>query len=243
MSHFARGATVICLFGLMGLGAAAQDKPKIWEGIYTDAQADRGKAVFDVRCAHCHGDDLVGGDGPSLIGASFIRSWASRYVDRLFKKVQTRMPADDPTLATDKEKLDIVTYLLRMNGFPAGKNELPLDTEYLSTIQIVGRNGPEPAPSGAMVEVMGCLAKVGDDYKLTSATDPAVSTMDDPEADERAAAKRPLGNATVSLLDVFPKPDADLGHKMLAKGLLIRVNDRVSLNVLHLGLVGAMCTP
>ena len=112
----------------------------------------------------------------------------------------------------------------------------------LATIQIVGKNGPEPAPAGAMVEVMGCLTGDGKDWKLTNATEPAVTTMDDPEADAKAATKHPLGKETVGLLDVFPSPAPHKGHKMLAKGLLIRHNG-ISLNVLHLGLVGTTCAP
>jgi hypothetical protein len=241
MPHF----PLIALASLLlcsGIALSAQELPKIWEGVYTSAQAERGKHYYEERCASCHGSDLSGGDGPALIGGSFNRSWASRYLDRLFVKLRDRMPADDVLSLDEKEKIDVLAYLLEHNGFPAGKQELALDLDHLSTIQIVGKNGPEPAPAGAMVEVMGCLTGDGKDWKLTNATEPAVTTMDDPEADAKAAAKHPLGTGTVGLLDVFPSPAPHKGHKMLAKGLLIR-NDGISLNVLHLGLVGTTCAP
>lgn len=222
---------------------AGQDKvPTLWEGVYTQAQALRGMQVFEERCAICHGSDLTGGDGPELVGGTFAVNWSSRYLDRLFVKVRDRMPPDDARSTTEQEKLDILAYVLERNGFPAGTAELVPDLERLASIQIVGKDGPKPPPTGAMVEVMGCLAGDGKAWTLTNATAPVVSTLDDPAADANAAAKHPLGNDTVTLLDVFPNPAQHKGHKMLAKGLLIR-NNGMALNVLHLGLVGTTCTP
>lgn len=242
-----RIATVVALPAVLlvsSLVVAGQEKPakNIWDGVFTQAQVDHGKHVFEEHCATCHGPDLTGADGPSLVGGNFGRNWGSRYLDRLFKKIQTRMPADDVQSVSDKDKVDIVAFMLASNGFPAGKQDLPLSTDVLGSIQIVGRNGPEPAPAGAMVEILGCLTGEGKEWKLTNATEPAVSTMDDPEADAIAAAKRSLGKETVALLDIFPSPAEHKGHKMLAKGLLIR-NNGLALNVLHLGLVGTTCAP
>jgi S-disulfanyl-L-cysteine oxidoreductase SoxD len=243
MPRFQRFAVLTAALLCSGIVLAGQEKlPKIWDGVYTAAQAMRGKHIYEERCSSCHGSDLTGGDGPALIGGTFSRSWSSRHLDRLFVKLRDRMPADDVQAVSDKDKVDVLAYLLENNGFPAGTQELPLDPEYLSTIQIVGKNGPEPAPAGAMVQVMGCLTGDGKNWKLTNATEPVVSTMDDPEADAKAAAKHPLGTNTVGLLDVFPNPGDHKGHKMLAKGLLIR-NDGIALNVLHLGMIAATCVP
>ena len=235
------GACAVALV-LSGIVVAGQEKPTIWTGVFTQAQADHGRRLFDDHCAVCHGTNLNGGDGPSLIGGDFNRGWYSHHLDRLFKKVQTRMPVGDVAAVPDKDKVDIIAYILQRYGFPVGAKELTLDLNVLSAIQIVGPNGPEPPPSGALVEVTGCLTGEGKEWTLTNATEPAVSTMDDPAADAIAAAKRPLGKETVRLLDVFPNSYAaeHQGHKMLAKGLLIR-NSTLSLSVMHLGVVGTAC--
>lgn len=196
--------------------------------------------MFNTRCAHCHDENLTGGDGPALVGAHFSRNWGSRTVNRLFMKIRDRMPPGEVFVATDKEKLDIVTYLLTMNGFPMGSKELTADPDLLNSLLIVGKNGPEPAPTGAMVEVVGCLVIQGADYVLTPATTPVVSTMDDPAGDAKAF-KGPLGTATVKMLDIFPKPDALKGHTLMAKGLLIRKGAEMSLNVLALEQVSPTC--
>lgn len=220
---------------------AQAELPKIWTGIYTEAQANRGRDVFNNRCAHCHDEHLTGGDGPSLVAAHFNRNWGSRTVERLFKKIKDRMPPGEVFIATDQEKLDITSYLLMMNGFPAGPKDLPMDMPELSAILIVGKEGPQPAPTGAMVEVLGCLLAEGSDYAIGNATEPVVSTMDDPAADATAAQTRSLGSGKVTLLDVYPKPDAHKGHKMLAKGLLIRNGASLRLNVLAIDMVSETC--
>ena len=242
----------LALYGaLLGIGlsdasravvrAAPQGKG-IWDGVYTEAQATRGKVAFDAQCAFCHGDDLGGDEGPALVGVHFERNWGSRSLDGLFKKIQGTMPPSEARLVTDKEKIDIVAFVLEANGFPAGAEDLPLDPAVLAGIQIVGKDGPLPARSGALVEVIGCLTAHENSWMLTHSTDPIVSTMDDPAKDAREAASRPLGTGTVRLLDVFPKPDAHAGHKMMAKGLLIRKTDAdLQVNVLALEMVAPGC--
>ena len=46
---------VVALFALLATGIAlrAQDTPRIWQGVYTTAQAERGKAVFNTTCLRC----------------------------------------------------------------------------------------------------------------------------------------------------------------------------------------------
>lgn len=239
-------ALTVVVAGLgLAWAASAQtgDKPlpKIWTGAFTVEQVERGRTNFLARCAHCHGEDLTGGDGPSLIGGNFSRNWGSRSVERLFKKVKERMPPGEEFVATDAEKLDIIAMLLAANGFPPGKAELSLAPGALSDLMIVGKNGPEPPPSGAMIEVIGCLVEDGADWKVTSATDPMVSTMDDVKADAKAAEKRPLGSGTIRLLDIYPKPDALKGHRLMVKGLLIRGPKDTHVNVMALESIADQC--
>jgi cytochrome c5 len=220
---------------------ADQALPTIWTGVFTTAQAERGKEVFHTRCAHCHSEDLTGAEGPPLIGGSFGRNWGSRHVDRLFTKIKETMPPGEEFLVTDLEKVDILTFILSMNGFPSGDTNLALDPAFMADLQIVGRNGPEPAQTGTTVEVMGCLVPDGRSWKLTHSIEPGVSNMDNVAADAKAAVSRPLGSHTIHLLDVFPKPDAHAGHKMMAKGLLIRLDDQLKVNVLAIEMVSSSC--
>ena len=215
--------------------------PPIWKGVYTEVQARRGRMVFESNCATCHDESLTGSEGPALVGGNFERNWGSRGLDRLFTKIQQRMPPNDESSVTDTDKLAIVAYVLKANGFPAGAEELRPDPAHLFAIQIVGKNGPGPAPNGAIVEVAGCLAEGAGVWTLTHATEPVVAMLDDPGAGAAAVAGRPLGMGTVTLLDVYPRPDSYRGHAVLARGLLIRTGDAVKLNVINLTDVGPVC--
>ncbi|PYS38745.1 MAG: hypothetical protein DMG14_16535, partial [Acidobacteria bacterium] len=68
-------------------------KKGIWDGVFTTAQADRGKAaLLQNGCNGCHGPDLAGDRGPSLKGERFITSWENSSVNRLFTKIRETMP-------------------------------------------------------------------------------------------------------------------------------------------------------
>src|SRR4051812_42099453 len=58
-------------------GAAAPAKP----GIYSDAQAQRGEALYADNCSYCHLVDLSGGDlAPALTGPPFTGKWSMKPV-------------------------------------------------------------------------------------------------------------------------------------------------------------------
>src|SRR5262249_26011942 len=65
------------------------------EGVYWDAQSERGQALADKQCATCHGDKLTGTAlAPPLSGQDFLSGWNDRTLADLNDKIQTTMPAD-----------------------------------------------------------------------------------------------------------------------------------------------------
>jgi mono/diheme cytochrome c family protein len=106
-----------------------------WSGVYTTAQADQGKTLFEDNCAKCHQSTLDGMDEiPPLKGAHFMADWEEQSVNDLMERVHTTMPLDNPgALDTPKSTL-VVAYLLQQNGMPAG--DKPLVPGTLGTIRI-----------------------------------------------------------------------------------------------------------
>ena len=51
---------VAALLFLAVVSLRAQQARTAKDGVYTDAQAVRGKATFNMRCALCHGERLEG---------------------------------------------------------------------------------------------------------------------------------------------------------------------------------------
>jgi mono/diheme cytochrome c family protein len=112
--------------------AQAGAERTIRDQVYSETQAARGKSVYDKQCSSCHD----GGMGPSLMGDDFLATWENKTVRTLYSRILTTMPSDEPGSVPEPELLDLMAYLIRANGFPAGSKafESPND---LNTIKIV----------------------------------------------------------------------------------------------------------
>ena len=97
----------------------------IWDGVYTSAQADKGKTLFEDNCAKCHGSTLDGNDEiPQLKGSHFMSDWEAQTVADLIERVHTTMPMDNPGALNTESSTAVVAYLLQQNGMPAGSTAL-----------------------------------------------------------------------------------------------------------------------
>jgi mono/diheme cytochrome c family protein len=107
------------------------------DGIYTAEQAGRGKEVYASSCTGCHGQTLEGsGQIPPLAGEEFLNNWKGQTLADLFDKMKTTMPADSPGKLTNEENIDVIAYILSINKFPSGSNELKYDRQFLQRIRI-----------------------------------------------------------------------------------------------------------
>src|SRR5216683_1616002 len=119
------------------------------DGFYTEAQAARGEGYFRGSCSMCHAvepsqpdnRDMKAPPGRGFGGAvDKVRinlasnesvPARSRSVGSLFNKIRTSMPLYDGGGLSTEEYVDIAAYLLRGNGYPAGKEELKPDVTTL----------------------------------------------------------------------------------------------------------------
>jgi mono/diheme cytochrome c family protein len=220
-----RRAYVAVLVAAGVCAARAQESAKtVADGVYSDAQATRGAAVYDASCAGCHRADLGGATGPALKEERFAREFAGKDLRTLFTKTATTMPRGAPGSLGDNVYLDVLAHLLKENGFPAGSQELT--AEALDAIRIMPGRPKPPPPVGdfSYVEVVGCLAEgPRNAWMLTNAGEPiaAVPTASAPSTAARAGS---LGARTFHLLDAMAyAPDDHKSQKMYVRGLLIRL--------------------
>jgi quinoprotein glucose dehydrogenase len=97
----------------------------VWDGIYTEAQAERGRASYEQICIACHRDDLRGDStAPSLVGESFLFLWGDMEVGALSARIQKVMPPERPGTLSAQTINDLVAFILQKNSFPAGSSEL-----------------------------------------------------------------------------------------------------------------------
>jgi mono/diheme cytochrome c family protein len=218
-------------------------KQTVWDGVYTAAQAARGKAVFEERCAECHNT----GEAPVLFGAGFMRRWFQENLGNVFTKMRTTMPLNGPGSLPDGSYLDVLSFVLNESGFPAGTEELTANPARLANIAIVEKSGPGgPVPNFSLVQIVGCLSQGANKaWMVTNGTEPAraADSGDSPAADLTALAAVPLGKGSFRLLD-FPAlgREGRRGHKVQAKGFLIRQpNNEDRINPTSLQTVAESC--
>jgi mono/diheme cytochrome c family protein len=123
---------------LDGLGAIGP-MASVWDGVFTEAQADRGQGVYSGACGMCHGRRLNGAPDdpdmrstPPLARARFLRIWEGRSLATLFEFMRARMPENNPGSLTDEEYVDVIAYMLSVGGMPTGDEELRPDPQTLA---------------------------------------------------------------------------------------------------------------
>jgi hypothetical protein len=75
---------------------------------FTEAQAQRGQAIYQKNCQDCHGSTLDNGE---------------------FGYVNTLMPPDRPGHLSEQSYVDLTAFLLSSNGYAAGREELTADQD------------------------------------------------------------------------------------------------------------------
>lgn len=123
-----------------GTTATAEAAPKtIFDGVYTEEQADRGKKVYLQYCADCHGSQGGGsGAAPPLTGST-IDNYDGGSVADIVNFMISAMPPDNPGYLRTREYADIMSYILKLHGAPAGDTELPGKIKDLETVEIIAK--------------------------------------------------------------------------------------------------------
>ncbi len=108
----------------------------IWDGVYTEAQAARGKALYAESCASCHGGELTGGEmAPPLAGGEFMAGWDGLTIGDLFERVRISMPQNSPGSLSGQQNADILAFMFSANKFPPGAAEMPKEAGILKQIK------------------------------------------------------------------------------------------------------------
>ncbi len=108
------------LFLLLLSGALRGESPSLSSGIYSEHQAERGADLYFVHCAHCH--------LPSFYTNVDV-AWNGMSVLDFYYKVSGSMPADNPRNLSQSEYLNIVAWVLAVNGYPSGNSPMLLSNK------------------------------------------------------------------------------------------------------------------
>jgi quinoprotein glucose dehydrogenase len=243
-----------CLVAVWSVGepAGAQGRKTVWDKIYTSEQAALGKTEYATVCAGCHGADLTGrdggGQGPELAGPAFRKKWELQTVNQLFTEIRTRMPRNQPGTLTTDAYLNVVAFVLESNKYPPGDRPLAADASLATTFitQAEGAKAaaaPAAIATGTLVQVVGCLQNAADGWMLTQAAPPVRTENPDASSAEQLGqlASTPAGTESLRLLGVYSAPDEHKGHRMEAKGFIVKDPEGDRLNVVSLEMVAPSC--
>ena len=127
---------IVALSGARPAESGANDRTT-WDSVYTQEQAARGQLAYAATCSRCHQESLGGADeSPALAGGTFLSKWSGLTVGDLHDRVRTTMPPSDPGTYGRQRISDVLAYVLSVNGFPAGRVELPVAAAALKEIRI-----------------------------------------------------------------------------------------------------------
>lgn len=137
-------AFLFSVFSFVGIGVASStdvraqefEEWSVWDGVYTQAQADEGAEVFVRSCIACHatkpGEVAGHAPAPSLIGEDFAYRWTDSSIADLFDTIRQTMPQAAPNSLSAEEYAQLTAYILKLNHYPSGSNAIePGDRERL----------------------------------------------------------------------------------------------------------------
>jgi mono/diheme cytochrome c family protein len=113
-------------------GATAQSDPAdpgrtTLDGVYSTEQAARGKETYIRVCSSCHVLDWYKGD--------VVRAWEGATLYGLFEVISTTMPEDNPGSLNRRAYVEMLAYILELNGLPAGEEPLSSRRSQLNSIR------------------------------------------------------------------------------------------------------------
>lgn len=197
----------------------------VWDGVYTEEQAERATMAFNQSCARCH--SLTAEGQSPLSGPGFWEGYTQRTVGQLLAYVTANMPNGNGNSLPAATYNDLVALILKSNGLPAGHVELAPDT--VADVRIVPADGSGELPANALVRIVGCLARNGGEWSVTQATAPErVDTIGRASPDD---AVRPLGDRTIALKFVLTRLDGFMNHRVAVSGMLIGAGGVDGINV------------
>jgi hypothetical protein len=205
----------------------------VWEGVFTEAQAQRGRSAYMQYCVSCHKADLLGIEA-SMKGEPFIERRREDNLETLFLDIKATMPRGNPGGLPDQTYVDIITYMLQNNEMPAGTAELT--PELLEGTQLVGKDGPKPVPNFVPVLSVGCIIETGENrWVLINASEPIRTRDSFKKIDKEltASQQRPPGPHNFRLAEAENFNAADhVEKKVQVKGVIVRspTGNRINVN-------------
>jgi mono/diheme cytochrome c family protein len=111
--------------------AIAQPEPRtVRDGVFSAAQVDRGRELFEYICMNCHEIEEFTGVG------AYLEEMEGKDVWEVFEYVWAEMPEDEPASLDPEDYAAVLAYVFSVYGLPSGDADLPIERAPLEAITI-----------------------------------------------------------------------------------------------------------
>jgi mono/diheme cytochrome c family protein len=131
MARTAKVLAWVLAVASIGVVAVRAQGPTTNDGVYTAAQAAKGKALYGQACESCHNPG-------KFAGAEFARAYGSKPLSEIDAGM-SEMPMDNPGSLEREDIAALIAYFLEMNKYPAGQKALSGEADALKTIMVAPR--------------------------------------------------------------------------------------------------------
>ena len=141
------GVALVSAYAAVSMQSASNAQPGAAPAqlSFTAAQVASGEAEYKASCIDCHGPNLNDGEfgGPPLKGDAFAAKWFKMPTGALVGYVHAAMPPDGPGRLPMGTYVEIVAYILSVNGMSPGTKDMPADMNVLGMLRYPSQqNGP-----------------------------------------------------------------------------------------------------
>lgn len=137
-SSSGQGWAFVLALALLTPGAlsaqTASDQRTTLDGVFSEEQAERGRQAYMRACVQCHVLSWYTGE--------VLRAWEGRSLFDLFTVISTTMPENNPGSLKRRDYVDVIAYILSLNGMPAGDEDISTGTSRLRQILFQWSDGP-----------------------------------------------------------------------------------------------------
>ena len=100
------------------------------DGVYTEAQAEAGEALYTEHCLLCHDKKYF---------RPVLKRWEGQPIGIMYTVMITSMPESNPGFLTEKEYVDILAYILSLSRYAPGDTELDYQNGALNELIVQPR--------------------------------------------------------------------------------------------------------
>jgi len=115
----------------LAIAASAFAEPRtVNDGVYTEAQADAGEALYTEHCLLCHDKKYF---------RPILKRWEGQPIGIMYTVMITSMPESNPGFLSEKEYVDILAYILSLSRYAPGDTELDYQNGELNDLMVEPR--------------------------------------------------------------------------------------------------------